>query len=188
MQPDRSSELRDLLAQRILILDGAMGTMVQKHGLVEADYRGARFADHAKDLKGNNDLLCLTRPDIIGGIHAEYLEAGADILETNTFNATRVSQAEYGLEDLAYELNVAGAKLAREIADKYSMPGKPRFVAGVLGPTSRTCSLSPDVNDPGFRNISFDALVADYMESARGAANSRKPRRSGRTMCGQRHR
>ena len=168
MQPDRSSELRDLLARRILILDGAMGTMVQKHGLGEADYRGARFVDHHIDLKGNNDLLCLKRPDVIGGIHAAYLEAGADILETNTFNATRVSQAEYGLADLAYELNVAGARLAREAADKYSTPDKPRFVAGVLGPTSRTCSLSPDVNDPGFRNVTFDALVADYIEAARG--------------------
>jgi len=168
MQPDRSSELRELLAQRILILDGAMGTMVQRHNLAEADYRGERFKCHGKDLKGNNDLLCLTRPDVIGGIHAEYLAAGADILETNTFNATRVSQAEYGLEELAYELNVAGAKLARDIADQYSTPEKPRFVAGVLGPTSRTCSLSPDVNDPGFRNVSFDALVADYMESVRG--------------------
>ncbi len=168
MQPDRSGELRELLARRILILDGAMGTMVQRHNLVEADYRGSRFAAHGKDLKGNNDLLCLTRPDVIGGIHAEYLEAGADILETNTFNATRVSQAEYGLADYAYELNVEGAKLAREIADKYSTPDKPRFVAGVLGPTSRTCSISPDVNDPGFRNITFDALVADYTEAARG--------------------
>ncbi|WP_131112277.1 methionine synthase [Sulfuricystis thermophila] len=168
MQPDRSRELCDLLAQRILILDGAMGTMVQKHGLVEADYRGERFRDHAKDLKGNNDLLCLTRPDVITGIHAAYLEAGADIIETNTFNATRVSQSEYGLEALAYELNVAGARLAREVADRYSTADKPRFVAGVLGPTSRTCSLSPDVNDPGFRNISFDTLVADYTESVRG--------------------
>ena len=168
MQADRSSLLRELLAQRILILDGAMGTMVQRHNLVEADYRGEQLKHHRKDLKGNNDLLCLTRPDIIGGIHAAYLEAGADILETNTFNATRVSQAEYGLEDLAFELNVAGARLAREVADNYSTPDKPRFVAGVLGPTSRTGSLSPDVNDPGFRNITFDALVADYMESARG--------------------
>ncbi|MBA3033217.1 MAG: methionine synthase [Gammaproteobacteria bacterium] len=168
MSPDRSSELRDLLALRILILDGAMGTMVQKHRLVEADYRGARFAQHAKDLKGNNDLLSLTRPDVISGIHAAYLAAGADILETNTFNATRVSQAEYGLEAFAYELNVTGARLAREIADQYSTPDKPRFVAGVLGPTSRTCSLSPDVNDPGFRNTSFDALVADYHEAVRG--------------------
>jgi 5-methyltetrahydrofolate--homocysteine methyltransferase len=168
MQPDRSDELRDLLAQRILILDGAMGTMVQRHNLVEADYRGTRFADATKDLKGNNDLLCITRPDVIGGIHEAYLQAGADILETNTFNATRVSQAEYGLEDLAFELNVAGARLARDIADKYSTPDKPRFVAGVLGPTSRTCSISPDVNDPGFRNITFDALVDDYYQSAKG--------------------
>ena len=168
MQPDRSGELGDLLTRRILILDGAMGTMVQRHQLVEADYRGERFAAHGKDLKGNNDLLCLTRPDVIGGIHAEYLAAGADILETNTFNATRVSQAEYGLADLAYELNVEGARLARRVADEYSTPDKPRFVAGVLGPTSRTCSLSPDVNDPGFRNITFDALVADYLEAVRG--------------------
>ena len=168
MQADRSTELRALLAQRLLILDGAMGTMVQRHGLVEADYRGSRFAPHGKDLKGNNDLLCLTRPDVIGGIHAEYLEAGADIIETNSFNATRVSQAEYGLAELAFELNVASARLARETADRFSTPDKPRFVAGVLGPTSRTASLSPDVNDPGARNITFDALVADYVEAARG--------------------
>ena len=168
LQPDRSTELRELLAQRILVLDGAMGTMVQRHGLVEADYRGSRFADSAKDLKGNNDLLCITRPDVIGGIHAEYLAAGADIIETNSFNATRVSQAEYGLAELAFELNVAAARLARETADRFSTPDKPRFVAGVLGPTSRTASLSPDVNDPGARNITFDALVADYVEAARG--------------------
>jgi 5-methyltetrahydrofolate--homocysteine methyltransferase len=168
MQPDRSSELRDLLARRILILDGAMGTMVQKHGLGEAGYRGERFREHVKDLKGNNDLLSLTRPDVIRDIHAAYLAAGADILETNSFNATRVSQAEYGLEAIAFELNVAGARLAREVADRYSTPDQPRFVAGVLGPTSRTCSLSPDVNDPGFRNITFDALVADYLEAVRG--------------------
>ena len=168
MQADRSTELRDLLAQRLLILDGAMGTMVQRHGLVEADYRGQRFATHGKDLKGNNDLLCITRPDVIGGIHAEYLAAGADIIETNSFNATRVSQAEYGLADLAFELNVAAARLARETADRFSTPEKPRFVAGVLGPTSRTASLSPDVNDPGARNITFDALVADYLDAARG--------------------
>jgi 5-methyltetrahydrofolate--homocysteine methyltransferase len=167
-QPDRSAELRDLLARRILILDGAMGTMVQQHGLQEADYRGERFLTHAKDLKGNNDLLCLTRPDVIRGIHTAYLEAGADILETNSFNATRVSQAEYGLADVAFELNVAAAHLAREAADQFSTPDKPRFVAGVLGPTSRTASLSPDVNDPGARNVTFDALVADYIESARG--------------------
>lgn len=167
-QPDRSTELRTLLAQRILILDGAMGTMVQQHGLVEADYRGTRFLAHGKDLKGNNDLLCLTRPDVIRGIHEAYLAAGADILETNSFNATRISQAEYGLAGLAFELNVAAAQLARAAADKFSTPDKPRFVAGVLGPTSRTASLSPDVNDPGARNVTFDALVADYIESVRG--------------------
>ena len=168
MQPDRSELLRTLLAQRILILDGAMGTMIQRHGLQEADYRGARFADHAKELKGNNDLLLLTKPEAIRGIHADYLAAGADIVETNTFNATAISQADYGLEALAYELNVAGAKVAREAADEYSTPDKPRFVAGVLGPTSRTASISPDVNDPGFRNVTFDELVAAYTDAVRG--------------------
>ena len=168
MQPDRSAELANLLRQRLLILDGAMGTMVQQHGLKEADYRGTRLKDHGKDVKGNNDLLLLTRPDVIAGIHEQYLAAGADILETNTFNATRVSQAEYGLEALAYELNVAGARLARQAADKYSTLDKPRFVAGVLGPTSRTASLSPDVNDPGYRNVTFDQLVDNYVEAARG--------------------
>jgi 5-methyltetrahydrofolate--homocysteine methyltransferase len=168
MQPDRSELLRSLLAQRILILDGAMGTMIQRHGLQEADYRGTRFADHAKELKGNNDLLLLTKPETIRAIHAEYLAAGADIIETNTFNATSISQADYGLEALAYELNVAGAKVAREAADGYSTAAKPRFVAGVLGPTSRTASISPDVNDPGFRNVGFDELVAAYTDAVRG--------------------
>ncbi|MDD5175943.1 MAG: methionine synthase [Sterolibacterium sp.] len=170
MQPDRTGELRELLAQRILILDGAMGTMIQRHGLREADYRGARFADHAQDLKGNNDLLLLTRPEVIRTIHTEYLAAGADIVETNTFNSTRVSQADYGLESIVHELNVAGAKLARAACDEFSTPDKPRFVAGVLGPTSRTASLSPDVNDPGFRNVTFDELVDNYVEAARGLA------------------
>jgi len=168
MQPDRSELLRSLLARRILILDGAMGTMIQRHELAEADYRGARFAGHARDVKGNNDLLLLTKPALIGGIHAEYLAAGADIIETNTFNATSISQADYGLEALAYELNVAGASVARQAADTYSTPDKPRFVAGVLGPTSRTASISPDVNDPGFRNVTFDELVAAYTEAVRG--------------------
>ena len=170
MQADRSDELRALLAQRLLILDGAMGTMIQRHGLTEADYRGERFRDHAHDLKGNNDLLVLTRPDVIGGIHEAYLAAGADIVETCTFNSTAVSQADYKLEPLAYELNVEGARLARGLCDTWTAktPNKPRFVAGVLGPTSRTCSLSPDVNDPGFRNISFDELVADYTDAVRG--------------------
>ena len=170
MQADRSTELRQLLAERILILDGAMGTMIQQEKLGEADYRGARFLDHPKDLKGNNDLLVLTRPEVVAGIHRAYLEAGADIIETNTFNATRVSQAEYGLEALAYELNVEGARLVRQLCDEYTAqnPAKPRYCAGVLGPTSRTLSISPDVNDPGFRNITFDALADDYYESAKG--------------------
>ncbi len=170
IRPDCTDLLKSLMARRILILDGAMGTMVQKHRLVEADYRGTRFADHPKDLKGNNDLLLLTRPDVIRGIHAAYLEAGADIIETNTFNATVISQAEYGLEAIVRELNVEGARIAREACDEYTAknPDKPRFVAGVLGPTSRTCSISPDVNDPGFRNVSFDQLVDDYVAAARG--------------------
>ncbi|HEY9191353.1 MAG TPA: methionine synthase [Methyloversatilis sp.] len=170
IRPDCTDLLKSLMARRILLLDGAMGTMVQRHRLVEADYRGSRFADHPKDLKGNNDLLLLTRPDVIRGIHAAYLEAGADIIETNTFNATVISQAEYGLEAVVHELNVAGARLAREVCDEYTAknPDKPRFVAGVLGPTSRTCSLSPDVNDPGYRNVSFDQLVDDYVAAARG--------------------
>jgi 5-methyltetrahydrofolate--homocysteine methyltransferase len=170
MQPDRTAELKTLLEQRVLILDGAMGTMIQRHRLQEADYRGERFSAHASDLKGNNDLLLLTRPDVIRGIHCEYLAAGADIVETNTFNATAVSQADYQLEAIVYELNVAGAKLAREACDEFTAkdPAKPRFVAGVLGPTSRTASISPDVNDPGFRNTSFDQLVDTYSEAIRG--------------------
>ncbi|HNV91069.1 MAG TPA: methionine synthase, partial [Thauera aminoaromatica] len=170
MQADRSIELRQLLAERILILDGAMGTMIQQEKLGEADYRGERFLDHPKDLKGNNDLLVLTRPDVVAGIHRAYLDAGADLIETNTFNATRVSQAEYGLEALAYELNVEGARLVRRLCDEYTAkdPARPRFCAGVLGPTSRTLSISPDVNDPGYRNISFDALADDYYASAKG--------------------
>ena len=170
MQADRSSELRQHLARRILILDGAMGTMIQQYKLAEGDYRGTRFLDHPKDLKGNNDLLVLTRPDVIGEIHRAYLEAGADIIETCSFNATRVSQAEYGLAEVAYELNVASARLVRELCDEFTAqnPAKPRYCAGVVGPTSRTLSISPDVNDPGYRNISFDALVDDYYDAARG--------------------
>jgi 5-methyltetrahydrofolate--homocysteine methyltransferase len=170
MQPDRTSELQSLLQQRLLVLDGAMGTMIQRHGLQEADYRGERFADHSHDLKGNNDLLVLTRPDVIGGIHRAYLEAGADILETCTFNSTAVSQADYKLEAVVYELNKEGAALARRLCDEFTAqnPAKPRFVAGVLGPTSRTASISPDVNDPGYRNVTFDALVTDYLEAIRG--------------------
>ena len=136
-------QLRALLEERLLYIDGAMGTMVQRHGLVEADYRGERFQAHPSDLKGNTDLLVLTRPDVIRGVHEQYLAAGADILETNSFNANRISQADYAMEHLVYELNVASAKLAREAADKYSTKDKPRIVAGTLGPTNRTLSLSP---------------------------------------------
>ena len=164
----RSQLLKDALASRILILDGAMGTMIQSYKLQEADYRGERFADFDQDLAGNNDLLSITRPEIIKEIHCEYLKAGADILETNTFNGTRVSQADYSLEEIVYELNKVSAQLAREAADEYSTPGKPRFVAGVLGPTSRTCSISPDVNDPGARNVTFDELVENYTEATQG--------------------
>ncbi|MDY0050509.1 MAG: homocysteine S-methyltransferase family protein, partial [Halothiobacillaceae bacterium] len=179
----RIHALHAALRERIVILDGAMGTMIQKHRLDEAAYRGAssassrrdlgqdaRFADWPHDLKGNNDLLVLTQPAIIRGIHEAYLDAGADILETNSFNATRIAMADYGMEALSYEINVAAARLAREAADAMTArtPDKPRFVAGVLGPTNRTASISPDVNDPGFRNTSFDALVEAYAESARG--------------------
>jgi 5-methyltetrahydrofolate--homocysteine methyltransferase len=170
MQADRTAELSALLQQRLLVLDGAMGTMIQRHGLQEADYRGERFRDHPHDLKGNNDLLVLTRPDVIGGIHRAYLEAGADILETCTFNSTSVSQADYNLTEIVYELNFEGAALARRLCDEFTAqnPAKPRFVAGVLGPTSRTASISPDVNDPGYRNVSFDELVANYFEAITG--------------------
>ncbi|MEZ5538303.1 MAG: methionine synthase [Thiolinea sp.] len=164
----RLTKLQAALQQRILILDGAMGTMVQRHQLQEHDYRGERFADWHCDVKGNNDLLVLTQPDIIREIHAQYLDAGADILETNTFNATTISMADYDMQELAYELNVAATQLAREVADQFSTADKPRFVAGVLGPTNRTCSISPDVNDPGYRNVSFDELVVAYSESTRG--------------------
>jgi len=185
--PARVAALEAALAERILLLDGAMGTMIQRHELGEDDYRGARFAegfdaqaaaDHvhgagcgcARDQKGNNDLLSLTRPDIIRGIHEAYLEAGADLLETNTFNSTTISLADYGLEHVARELNEAGARLAREACDAAEAkdPSKPRFVVGVLGPTSRTASISPDVNRPGFRAISFDELRVAYREAADG--------------------
>ncbi|MBD8008047.1 methionine synthase [Acinetobacter pecorum] len=159
--------LKELLAKRILIIDGAMGTMIQRHKLEEADYRGERFADWAFDLKGNNDLLVLTQPQIIQGIHEAYLEAGADIIETNTFNGTRVSMSDYHMEDLVPEINRTAARLAKEACAKYSTPEKPRFVAGVIGPTSRTTSISPNVNDPAFRNITFDALKVDYIESTK---------------------
>ncbi len=160
--------LQSILAKRIMVLDGAMGTMIQKHKLTEKDYRGERFKDWHILVQGNNDLLSLTQPHIIKDIHKSYLEVGADIVETNTFNATQTSMADYEMQDLAYEINVESAKLAREAADEYSTADKPRFVAGVIGPTSRTCSLSPDVNDPGFRNVTFDELVGVYSEATRG--------------------
>jgi|TARA_R100000541_G_scaffold38269_4_gene46119 5-methyltetrahydrofolate--homocysteine methyltransferase len=158
------------LEQRILILDGAMGTMIQRYDLNEDDFRGKRFTESKKDLKGNNDLLSLTRPEIILEIHEKYLEAGADIIETNTFSGTSIAQADYGLEEVVYELNKVSAEIARKAADKYTSLtiDKPRFVAGSVGPTNRTASLSPDVNRPGFRSISFDDLVSAYAEQVRG--------------------
>ena len=166
----KTQTIKSLLNERILFLDGAMGTMIQAYQLAEKDYRGARFAEWPSDLKGNNDLLSLTRPDIISAIQTAYLEAGADIVETNTFNANRISMADYGMEELVYELNVAATQIARQACDLMTekTPLKPRFVAGVLGPTSRTATLSPDVNDPGFRNVHFDELVSTYLESIRG--------------------
>jgi 5-methyltetrahydrofolate--homocysteine methyltransferase len=170
MTRDCSTTIRRLLDKRILIIDGAMGTMIQGYKLGEAEYRGTRFADHPHDVKGNNDLLVLTQPQIISEIHSAYLAAGADIIETNTFNSTAPSQADYHMEDLVYELNYEAARLARAAADEAQAenPDKPRFVAGALGPTSKTASISPDVNDPGFRNISFDELVTAYTEALRG--------------------
>lgn len=167
---DRAGALNKAARQRILILDGAMGTMIQRHKLGEADYRGTRFADHGSDLKGNNDLLVLSQPDIIRDIHLAYFEAGADIVETNTFNATTISQADYGLSHVAKEINVDAARLAREAADiwKAKTPDKPRFVAGAVGPTNRTASISPDVNNPGYRNVTFDELVEAYCEQTLG--------------------
>ncbi len=162
----RGQALPDLLKQRILIIDGAMGTMIQRHKLSEADYRGSRFADHPRDLKGNNELLQLTRPDVIDSIHRAYLEAGADLIETNTFGATSVAQDDYGLAAYAREMNVEAARLAVRAARDYSTPERPRFVAGALGPTPRTASISPDVNDPGARNVHFDGLRAAYREQA----------------------
>jgi 5-methyltetrahydrofolate--homocysteine methyltransferase len=171
MQPDRTELMTRLLRERILVLDGAMGTMIQQLRLSEADFRGppaCGLAGHARDLRGDNDILALTRPDSIREIHDAYFEAGADIVETNTFNATRIAQADYGLESRVFELNRAAAALARESADRWSAktPDRPRFVAGALGPTNRTASISPDVNDPGARNVSYDELVAAYREAA----------------------
>jgi len=163
----RGAQLPELLKQRILILDGAMGTMIQRYKLGETEYRGARFAEFDRDIKGNNELLSLTQPQIISEIHEQYLAAGADILETNTFGATRVAQADYRMEELAAEMNLVSARLARAACDKYSTPEQPRFVAGAIGPTPKTASISPDVNDPGARNTSFDELRETYYEQAR---------------------
>ena len=164
----RAQQLPEILKQRLVILDGAMGTMIQQLKLGEAQYRGERFKDFHKDVKGNNELLSLTRPDVIRAIHEKYLAAGADLVETNTFGATSVAQADYDMAELAREMNVASAKLARAACDKYSTPDKPRFVAGALGPTPKTASISPDVNDPGARNIDFETLRAAYLEQVGG--------------------
>ena len=167
---DKTEQLKQLMAERILVLDGAMGTMIQSYKLEEADYRGDRFADHPCDLQGNNDLLSLTQPDIIKAIHSAYFEAGADIVETNTFNSTSIAMVDYQMEDLVYELNKQGATLARSVADEFEAKNsaKPRFVAGVFGPTNRTCSISPDVNNPGYRNVTYEELVEAYTEALRG--------------------
>lgn len=163
-------DIKQALAERILVIDGAMGTMIQRHKLEEADYRGERFKDWHTDVKGNNDLLCITKPEIIIGIHELYLEAGADIIETNTFSSTVIAMADYDMQSLAYELNVAAAKCARIAADKYTAlnPAKPRFVAGAIGPLNKTLSLSPDVNNPGYRAVTFDEVVAAYYEQISG--------------------
>ena len=167
---ERIAYLKQEVKKRVLILDGAMGTMIQRYKLQEADYRGERFKDHGSDVKGNNELISLVQPDILRDIHLQYYRAGADIAETNTFGATRIAQADYHMEDLAYEMNVASARIAREAADicEKEEPGRVCYVAGVLGPTNRTASISPDVNDPGFRNVDFDKLYVAYQEATRG--------------------
>ena len=164
----RAQQLPEILKQRIVILDGAMGTMIQRYKLTEADYRGTRFTEHHVDVKGNNELLLLTRPEVIREIHEQYLAAGADLIETNTFGATSVAQEDYDMAELAYEMNVVAAQIAREACDQYSTPDKPRFVAGAFGPTPRTASISPDVNDPGARNIDYEQLRAAYYEQGKG--------------------
>ena len=166
----RLARLEDLLKSRILLLDGAMGTMIQRYQLEEKDYRGERFQSWKSDLKGNNDLLVLTQPKIIRDIHAAYFNAGSDIVETNTFNSTAISMADYGMQSLAYELNLEGARLARNVADEYERkdPTRPRYIAGVLGPLNRTASISPDVNNPGFRNVTWDEMIVAYTDAVRG--------------------
>jgi len=163
---NKKLQLEKLLQERILILDGAMGTMIQRYKLEEEDFRNESLKAHTKSLKGNNDLLSITRPDVVLAIHKEYLEAGSDILETNTFSGTTIAQADYGLEHLVYDINYESAKLAKQACDEYTAknPNKPRFVAGAMGPTNRTASISPDVNDPGFRGITFDELVKAYKQ------------------------
>ncbi|MFT5821960.1 MAG: 5-methyltetrahydrofolate--homocysteine methyltransferase [Crocinitomix sp.] len=167
------NDIREILKKRILVLDGAMGTMIQRYKLEEADFRKNWFETHPDSLKGNNDLLSLTRPDIIKAIHAEYLDAGADIIETNTFSGTTIAQADYNLEKAAYDINFHGAKIAKEVCEEFTAknPNKPRFVAGSIGPTNVTLSLSPDVNDPGFRNTTFEKMVEAYSEQTRGLIN-----------------
>jgi len=164
-----TKDLYQIAQERILILDGAMGTMIQRYSLQEEDFRGERWKDHSHPLKGNNDLLSITRPDIIKEIHRQYFEAGADIVETNTFSGTTIAQADYKLEDAVYDINYYSAKIAREVADEMTAkePHKPRFVAGAIGPTNRTCSISPDVNDPGFRAVTFDELVKAYYDQSK---------------------
>ena len=164
----RAQNLPEILTQRIVILDGAMGTMIQQYKLTESDYRGARFAEHSTDVKGNNELLSLTRPDVISEIHEQYLAAGADIIETNTFGATTIAQDDYALPELAYEMNLVSAQLAKKACEKFSTPDKPRFVAGAFGPQPKTASISPDVNDPGARNVNYEQLRAAYYEQGRG--------------------
>jgi 5-methyltetrahydrofolate--homocysteine methyltransferase len=166
-------KIEDILKERILVIDGAMGTMIQRYKLEEADFRGERFKNHDFPLKGNNDILSLTRPDIIKAIHRQYLEAGADIIETNTFSGTTIAQADYHLEDAVYDLNYYSAKIAKEVADEFTKkdPSKPRFVAGAMGPTNKTASLSPDVNNPGFRAITFDELALAFKQQAKGLIN-----------------
>ena len=163
-------KIEDILKERILVIDGAMGTMIQRYTLEEADFRGERFKNHTHPLKGNNDILSITRPDIIKAIHCQYLEAGADIIETNTFSGTTIAQADYHLEDAVYDLNFYSAKIAKEAAEEFTKkdPSKPRFVAGAMGPTNKTASLSPDVNNPGYRAITFDELALAFKQQAKG--------------------
>src|SRR4029453_4537561 len=170
MTPDVRPQLEALLAKRILVLDGAMGTMIQRHTLTEADFRGDRFWGHPRGLRGKNDLLTLTRPDIISEIHHQYLEAGSDIIETNTFSSTAIAQADYGMQPIVYELNREGARLAKAACEEWTArtPDRPRFAAGSMGPMNRTLSISPDVNDPSFRGMTFDQARSAYEEQVRG--------------------